>query len=178
MKNGKPLSPAIVESITQLTASGRTQQEIAAMLDVSRTSVQRYGADPEIRAKIEGIQAGMAGELLDQIIEMDQAIIDTAQEFIQGQMAENGKRVKKARPKEYENAPVLMSLYHKLSKGIRRSLGIEPGPGQNIFIENLYANKGRVIAPGVLALISGAFIASTDNENEEAIIEGEYSIIE
>lgn len=177
MKPGQALSPAIVESITQLLATGHTQKEIAVMLDVSRTSVQRYGANPEIRVKIEKAQADMAGETLDKIIEIDRAILDTTQDFIQGKSDQDGKRIGGATPKQIQEAPVLIGTYQKYAKGVKQSLGIAPSPGQNVFIENLYANKGPVIAPGVLALISGA-LAIPEDTSDQDIIDGEYSIIE
>jgi len=59
--------------------------------------------------------------------------------------------------------------YHKLSKGIKQSLGILPSPTPSIFIQSIYNdNRGQVLADNVLQLISQGTSQQSTVDNLEA----------
>jgi len=154
----QPLTSAARIKIAGALAKSHTIPETAEIAGCSEASVSRNKKDPKVREKIERIQRELAQETLDNIIETDKAIIKTAKDFVQD-----------ATPIDYQDASVLMGSYHKLSKGIKQSLGILPSPTPSIFLQTIYNdNRGQVLADNVLQLISQGTSQQSTVDNLEA----------
>jgi len=155
---GQALSKPVVNKLINGIAKGQTIADTADQIGVSSRTVSRYKRNPKVREKIERIQREMADKTLDEIIEADKAIIKTAKGFVQD-----------AKPIHYQDASVLMASYHKLSKGIKQSLGILPSPTPSIFLQTIYNdNRSQVLADNVLQLISQGTSQQSTVDNLDA----------
>ena len=147
--NGQSLTESDRNKIVAYTAQGKTLREITELTGLSESSVTRTRRNPEYKVKIEQIQKGYADKTIDQIIEIEQAVLDTTQDFVQGKPNKDGERIKGASPEAYQGASVLMGFFYKFGKGVKLGLGILPAPTQTPFVQNVY-NDNRSPRPRLL----------------------------
>jgi hypothetical protein len=162
-----PANPIKSNKAINALAKGMSERDTAKLINVSRGSIQGLKAKPEIKAKIERIQKELADKTLDQIMRIDQGILDTTQEFVEGKdIDQNGNKtgIDKANPSDYQEVSVLMSQYRKLSSGILKALGILPSPAQSIFVQNLYQdNRNQVLSSGMVDMLGNAMSDQLDD---------------
>lgn len=147
-KLSRKVTPAILEVLPVEIASGKPQGQIALENNLSRKTVNQYASKPDIRAKIEAIQARLANEAYT-------AVADNLIGAVKAYKTLKGDTPETMQRRDHG---------FKASVKVAESMGILPSHSQSILVQQVFNTQNNFISPNVARLLE---IADADIIEED-----------